>query len=161
MSTNVPHDIIKRNNPPLVGFDELKRSKVVVENACSPPTSLLANSGTGMINGDVTAFCVRQDVSAFDRSNESKVEFHNLYCKDEFSATQEDANLLGDSKIYRNDFSDLKSEACKQNGNGFFSSLILSIVDHLKIMDGSQEKENICYDSRNYKSIFEDDNKPK
>ena len=28
-------------------------------------------------------------------------------------------------------------------------------------MDGSQEKENIFYDCRNYKSIFEDDNKPK
>ena len=39
--TKVPHDIINRNNPPLVGFDELKRSKVVVDNACSSPTSLL------------------------------------------------------------------------------------------------------------------------
>ena len=66
MSTNVPHDIMNHNNPPLVGFEELKRSKVVVENACSLPTSLLADSGTGKMNGDVTASCVRQSVGAFD-----------------------------------------------------------------------------------------------
>ena len=36
-----------------------------------------------------------------------------------------------------------------------------SIVDGAKVMDGSQEKEHISYDCKNYKSIFEGNNKAK
>ena len=36
-----------------------------------------------------------------------------------------------------------------------------SIVDSFKVMDGSQEKANLKYDCRNYKSIFEGNNKSK
>ena len=46
-------------------------------------------------------------------------------------------------------------------GRNAFSPLISSIVDGFKVMDGSQENENISYDCKNYKSVFEDNNKVK
>ena len=46
-------------------------------------------------------------------------------------------------------------------GKNQFSPLMSSIVDCFKVMDGSQEKANLKYDCRNYKSIFEGNNKSK
>ena len=46
-------------------------------------------------------------------------------------------------------------------GKNLFKPLMSSIVDGAKVMDGSQEKENISYDCKNYKSIFEGNNKSK
>ena len=36
-----------------------------------------------------------------------------------------------------------------------------NIIDGLKVMDGSQGKENRSCDCRDYKSVFESDNKAK
>ena len=46
-------------------------------------------------------------------------------------------------------------------GKTLYKSLMSSIVDEAKVMDGSEQKENISYDCKNYKSIFEGDNKSK
>ena len=46
-------------------------------------------------------------------------------------------------------------------GKNLFNPLMSSIVDGAKVMDGSQEKEHISYDCKNYKSIFEGNNKSK
>ena len=46
-------------------------------------------------------------------------------------------------------------------GKSSYKTLMSSIVDGAKVMDGSQEKEHISYDCRNYKSIFEGSNKSK
>ena len=48
-----------------------------------------------------------------------------------------------------------------KEGKDKFPSLISSIVDRFKVMDGSQEQVNMSYDCQSYKSIFEDNNKPK
>ena len=46
-------------------------------------------------------------------------------------------------------------------GKDSYKTLMSSIVDGAKVMDGSQEKEHISYDCKNYKSIFEGNNKAK
>ena len=46
-------------------------------------------------------------------------------------------------------------------GKSVYKTLMSSIVDGAKVMDGSQEKEHISYDCKNYKSIFEGNNKSK
>ena len=46
-------------------------------------------------------------------------------------------------------------------GKSLYKPLMSSIVDGAKVMDGSQQKENISYDCKNYKSIFEGNNKSK
>ena len=47
------------------------------------------------------------------------------------------------------------------DGKNHYKDLMSSIVDGAKVMDGSEQKENISYDCRNYKSIFEGSNKSK
>ena len=46
-------------------------------------------------------------------------------------------------------------------GKNVYKALMSSIVDGAKVMDGSEQKENISYDCKNYKSIFEGSNKSK
>ena len=46
-------------------------------------------------------------------------------------------------------------------GKSIYKNLMSSIVDGVKVMDGSEQKENISYDCKNYKSIFEGNNKSK
>ena len=46
-------------------------------------------------------------------------------------------------------------------GKSQYSPPMSSIVDGAKVMDGSQQKEHISYDCKNYKSIFEGNNKSK
>ena len=46
-------------------------------------------------------------------------------------------------------------------GKNLVNPLMSSIVDGAKVMDGSQEKEHNSYDCKNYKSIFEGNNKSK
>ena len=48
-----------------------------------------------------------------------------------------------------------------QGGKDQFSPLISSILDGFKVMDGSQESTNMSYDCKNYKFIFEENNKQK
>ena len=46
-------------------------------------------------------------------------------------------------------------------GKSSYKTLMSSIVDGAKVMDGSEQKENISYDCRNYKAIFDGNNKAK
>ena len=46
-------------------------------------------------------------------------------------------------------------------GKSIYKNLMSSIVDGVKVMDGSEKKENISYDCKNYKSIFESNNNSK
>ena len=48
-----------------------------------------------------------------------------------------------------------------KEGKSIYKNLMSSIVDGVKVMDGSEQKENISYDCKNYKSIFEGNNKSK
>ena len=69
-----PQISMKCINPPLVGIAHPNRPKVDNKSMCTPPVGLSADSGAGTINSDVTTICVRQNVGAFDGSQESKVE---------------------------------------------------------------------------------------
>ena len=104
-------------NPPVVGFEPLKRQKVNFETACRPPVCLSAYLGAGTINGDVTASCVNDKVDAFDESQENKVEYSELTYLNDFSDSVNYAEALYKVKPYRNDLSDLKSHPCTPNGD--------------------------------------------
>ena len=106
-----PQVSINNVNPPLVGFGPLKRPKVTVKYTCPPPVRLPADSETGTINGDVTTTCVCQNVGAIDDSQESKVDYHDLNCVNEFSGHVNHTEAIDNIKTSRNDFSDLKLDS--------------------------------------------------
>ena len=117
MPTFVPSISKSNASPPFVGFEPLKRQKVDIESACRPPVCLLAGSGAGTINGDVTTPCVNDKVNAFDGLQEYKVEYRNLTCHNEFSVCNNYAEAMYEVKNHRNNLSDLKSQAFTPNGD--------------------------------------------
>ena len=112
-----PQVSISNVNPLFVGFEPLNRHKVNIEKPYRPPVCLLAGSGAGTINGDVTTTCVSQNVDAFDGTQESKVKYHCLNCLNEFSCYVDTAEATDKVKPSRNDLSDLKSQSCTPNGD--------------------------------------------
>ena len=101
---NVPQVFIDSNNPSLAGFEPLKRSKVDVENACSPPASLPACSGAGTINGDVIVPCVHRNVGAFDIPAKTKPVFHDLNKVTKFCESLVGHYELSDEKYIATNF---------------------------------------------------------